>query len=162
MAELLEALAAPGAPAAGTALAYVGSMAAALGMMCLPAAEIAAARDLFVELAARDAEAYRRYQSARDDARVVDDAIELPLAIARTARELWERLVPHRDAVPAARGEDLDVALDLLRTVAAGAARLARFNVESSGREGTAADREAGALAAWAATATVMGRESHG
>lgn len=164
MAELLEALAAPGAPAAGTALAYIGSMAAALGMMCLvaDAAEIAAARTRFVELAARDAEAYRTYQGARGDARAVEEAIAVPLAIAEAARGLWERLAPHREAVPAARGEDLGVALDLLRTVAAGAARLAGFNAESSGRAGTSAHREAQALAAWAAAATVRGRESNG
>lgn len=168
MAELLEALAAPGAPAAGTALAYVGSMAAALGMMCLreapEAAEVRTARDRLVALAARDARAYQAYQSAAGDERTgaADEAIAIPLAIANEARRLWDRLAPHRAAIPAARGEDLGVALDLLGTVVRGAARLAQFNAQASGRAGTTSDREARALADWVATVTVSRGELDG
>lgn len=164
MAELLEALAAPGAPAAGTALAYVGSMAAALGLMCIrgtPGASEAAAvrstRDRFVALAARDARAYEAYQTAgeRERTDAAEEAIAIPLAIAHEARRLWDRLAPQRAAIPAARGEDLKVALDLLGSVVRGAARLAQFNAQASGRAGTTPDREARALADWVATVTL-------
>jgi formiminotetrahydrofolate cyclodeaminase len=164
MAQLLEALAAPGAPAAGTALAYVGSMAAALGLMCLRGVAdsrqvdaVRSARDRFVALAGRDARAYEAYQTAEGHERAdaAEEAIAIPLAIAREARGLWDRLAPHRGAIPAARGEDLRVALDLLGSVVRGAARLAQFNAQASGRASTTHDREARALADWVATVTL-------
>lgn len=161
--ELLEALRAPGAPAGGSALAYAAAMAAALAEMCVSpladASELRAATERLAMLAERDARAYRAYQEATgpERAAAVGEAMATPLAIAREARAVWERLAPFRSRVSPPRRADVDVALDLLRVAARGAARLARFNARAAGAAGRDRDAEAREVEAWADTATVSG-----
>lgn len=164
--DLLEALRAPGAPAAGTALAYAAAMAAALGEMCAAgssgAAALRSSGERLLELAERDALAYRAYQAAGPErAAAAAEAIAVPLAIAREARSVWERLRPLRDRLTPPRRADLDVALELLRVAAGGAARLARFNTRVAGAPDP--EEEARRLESWAEEAEGRGsRELHG
>jgi formiminotetrahydrofolate cyclodeaminase len=158
--DLLEALRAPGAPAAGTALAYAAAMAAALGEMCAAGSSEAEALrfagERLLELAERDALAYRAYEAAGPErAEAVAEAIAVPLAIAREARSVWARLHPLRDRVKPPRRADLDVALELLRVATGGAARLARFNSQVAGAPGW--EQEARQLESWAEEAEGRG-----
>ncbi len=165
--ELLEALRAPGSPAAGAALAYVGAVAAALGEMCLgdrPESEQAqVSRGRFLELARRDAEAYARYLRAPGPERrgALTEATETPLVIAQEARALWELLAPRQAEVAPARALDLAAALDLVRTVARSAARLARFNASTAEPAFLASEERAREMERWAESASPAGgRES--
>jgi glycerate kinase len=157
--ELLDALSAPGVPAAGTALAYAGAMAAALVALAAPEAEARAqaraCADRFLELADRDADAYAAYLAATgtERARAREAAVALPLEIATEARALHVRAAALAGRVPAARAPDLAAALDLLRAVARAAARLARANAATDEPNGEEALGRARALERWAEAA---------
>lgn len=162
--ELLDALGAPGSPAAGVALAYTGAMAAALAEMCLAgrpeSGRARQSRQRFVELAKSDAEAYRHYLAAPalEKQAALEEATAPPLAVATEARELWEFLAPWLERVRPPRAADVAAALDLLRTLARASARLARFNARAAGLSLAEPEKRARAVEEWSGAVPAVDR----
>jgi methenyltetrahydrofolate cyclohydrolase len=141
LAELLEALARPGAPAAGSACGVVAAIAGALAAMAAPTEEGRAKAHELSE---------RALALAEEDVRAVGDllegdaaelAVDVPLAIAETAAEI----AALADAKPGLEG-DAEAAALLATAAAAAAARLVQLNLEAAGRPDDPRGRRAAGL----------------
>lgn len=137
MTSVLNELSRPGPPAAGSALAWSGAMAAAVLAMAIPGAPGARARQAgseLAELGRLDAEVYHRFLVSQEPERLesLRKATRSPLEIGKRAAELRDAVV-NAPSVSGSLASDVEVSIRLLTFVAAEAGRLALTNARSAG-----------------------------
>lgn len=146
--ELLEELAAPGAPAAGSACGVVAAIAGALAALAAASEEGRARAQELGERALALAEEDVRAVGELLDGDPAERAVDVPLAIAETAAEITAL----SDVKPGLEG-DAEAAQRLAAAAVASAARLVELNLAAAGRANDPRGRRAADAAARAVSA---------